>query len=57
MRLTRSSSASLSSVAGWSLPETLSNNLNKPRIPDVCGVLGIRCINLVQFARDQGWTF
>ena len=37
--------------------ETLSNNLNKPRIPDVCGVLGIRCINLVQFARDQGWTF
>ena len=37
--------------------ETLSNNLNKPRIPDVCGALGIRCINLVQFARDQGWTF
>lgn len=37
--------------------ETLSNNINKPRIPDVCGAMGIRCINLVQFARDQGWKF
>lgn len=37
--------------------ETLSNNINKPRIPDVCGALGVRCINLVQFARDQDWKF
>jgi Domain of unknown function (DUF4411) len=37
--------------------ETMSNNLNKPRIPDVCRAMGIRCINLVQFAQDQCWRF
>jgi hypothetical protein len=37
--------------------ETLSNNISKPRIPDVCSALGIRCLNLVQFARDQSWRF
>jgi hypothetical protein len=37
--------------------ETLSGNLNKPRIPDVCRAMRIRCISLVQFAQDQGWKF
>jgi hypothetical protein len=37
--------------------ETLSGNLEKPRIPDVCRALGVDCMNLVQFVRDQGWTF
>jgi hypothetical protein len=37
--------------------ETPTSNLERPRIPDVCGAVGIRCINLIGFIRDQGWTF
>lgn len=37
--------------------ETPTGNLDKPRIPDVCDALGIRCIGLVQFAREQCWVF
>lgn len=37
--------------------ETLSSNDAKPRIPNVCRALGVRCIGLVSFVRDQGWTF
>lgn len=29
----------------------------KPRIPDVCKVTGIKCIDVVTFIREQGWTF
>lgn len=37
--------------------ETRTNNMEKPRIPDVCGAMKVRCIDLVGFIRDQGWTF
>lgn len=37
--------------------ETRTNNMEKPRIPDVCGAMGVRCVDLVGFIRDQGWTF
>ncbi|MGH3611981.1 MAG: DUF4411 family protein [Pseudonocardia sp.] len=37
--------------------ETRTNNLEKPHIPDVCGAMGVRCVDLVGFIRDQGWTF
>ena len=37
--------------------ETRTNNLEKPRIPDVCEAMGVRCVDLVGFIRDQGWTF
>ena len=37
--------------------ETLSNNLSKPRIPDVCAALGVPCVTLVGFIREQEWTF
>ncbi|MGH3615380.1 MAG: DUF4411 family protein [Pseudonocardia sp.] len=37
--------------------ETMSNRLEKPRIPDACRALGIRCLTLVQFAQEQGWQF
>lgn len=37
--------------------ETPSGRLDRPRIPDVCGALGVRCLNLVGFIKDQGWTF
>lgn len=30
---------------------------NRPKIPDVCDALGIRCIDIRQLIRDQGWTF
>lgn len=37
--------------------ETLSANVEKPRIPNVCNALDLRCVNLVGFVKDQGWTF
>ena len=37
--------------------ETPTSTLERPRIPDVCSALGVRCINLIGFIRDQGWTF
>jgi len=37
--------------------ETLSGNLDKPRIPDVCDALGVRWFNLIGFVRVQGWSF
>jgi hypothetical protein len=29
----------------------------KPRIPDVCDALGIRCLKLIHLIQEQGWTF
>lgn len=37
--------------------ERATNSLKRPHIPDVCAVLGIRCINLLQLMREQGWVF
>lgn len=34
-----------------------SGSLRKPRIPDVCGALGIRCMKLIQLIQEQGWSF
>jgi hypothetical protein len=34
-----------------------SGSLTKPRMPDVCAALGVRCIRLVEMIREQGWTF
>ena len=28
-----------------------------PRIPDACDAVGVRCLNLLGFIREQGWTF
>ncbi len=35
--------------------EEKTNSLQCPNIPDVCEELGVRCINLVELVRDQGW--
>lgn len=35
--------------------EKPSGNLEKPRIPDVCGALNIKCISLLELFREQGW--
>jgi hypothetical protein len=37
--------------------ETLSGNLAKPRIPDVCDAVGVKRLNLIGFVGQQGWTF
>lgn len=37
--------------------ETATGNLAKPRIPDVCGDLGVPCVNLMEYIEAQGWTF
>jgi Domain of unknown function (DUF4411) len=37
--------------------ETLSGNLAKPRIPDVCDAMGVKWLNLIRFVGQQGWTF
>lgn len=37
--------------------ETLSGNITKPRIPDVCEALGVRWLSLVRFVSEQGWSF
>lgn len=29
----------------------------KPKIPSVCATLGIRCIDVLAFIREQGWSF
>lgn len=36
--------------------ETPANSSKKPRIPDACQALGIRCISLPDFVDEQGWT-
>jgi len=36
--------------------ETPSNKIEKPKIPDVCEVLGIRWIRLLDLFREQGWV-
>ena len=37
--------------------KTPTSNLERPQIPDACSALGVRCVNLIGFIRDQGWTF
>lgn len=37
--------------------EIPTNNPNSPKIPDVCSVLGINCINFVDFSREMKISF
>jgi len=37
--------------------ELRSGNLARPKIPDVCDALGIRCISLLELIREQKWLF
>jgi len=37
--------------------ERYANNLEKPRIPDVCDAIKIRCINMHELIKEQGWHF
>lgn len=37
--------------------EKPSNNLSKPKIPDVCSDMGIECINVLDLMRRESWQF
>ena len=37
--------------------ETHGSIPNRPRIPDVCDALGIRCINVRGLIQEEGWRF
>ena len=37
--------------------ENLSGSLERPKIPDVCRALSIRCLNMLELFREQGWRF
>lgn len=37
--------------------EHATGNRERPKIPDACAGLGVPCINLLAFIREQGWTF
>lgn len=37
--------------------EQARGSANRPRIPDVCEGLRIRCIGIVSVIREQGWRF
>jgi len=37
--------------------ERASNNILKPRIPDVCNSIGIDCINILELMRIEKWSF
>jgi hypothetical protein len=37
--------------------EVRTHNSLRPRIPDVCYQLGVRCISVLGLIRDQDWSF
>lgn len=37
--------------------EKPSRNEDKPKIPNVCGDLGIECINLLELIKRENWSF
>jgi hypothetical protein len=37
--------------------EASTGKADRPNIPDVCLALGVRSMTLLEFFREQGWTF
>lgn len=37
--------------------EHMSNNPDRPKIPNVCKALGIRSLTVLEFIKEQGWSF
>jgi hypothetical protein len=37
--------------------EEQGGTATKPKIPSVCSALGVRCIDVLAFLREQGWSF
>lgn len=42
---------------GVVVTEEHRGSLARPKIPVVCDAMGVRCLTLVQFIAEQGWTF
>ena len=44
---------------GWTVvtSERPRGPLGRPRIPDVCRTLGVRCIGLMDLLRERGWRY
>jgi hypothetical protein len=42
---------------GVVVTEENRGSLTNPKIPVVCDAMGVRCLTLVQFIGEQGWTF
>lgn len=42
---------------GVVVTEESSRSLENPKIPDVCEALGVRCVGLIAFVREQNWSF
>lgn len=42
---------------GVVVTEESRGSLDRPKIPVVCEAMGVRCLTLVQFIGEQGWTF
>lgn len=48
----------LAQVSGGTVvTEEKPRSLVNPKIPDVCGALGVRCINMLELIREQGWIY
>jgi len=45
----------LAKSIGWQVVSSESPGINK--IPTVCAALGIKCIQLLEFFREQNWSF
>jgi Domain of unknown function (DUF4411) len=41
---------------GTVVTQEVPRNLDKPKIPDVCDAMGVRCLTLPHFVDEQGWT-
>jgi hypothetical protein len=37
--------------------ENLLDSPSRPKIPGVCRIFNIRCINILEFIREHGWIF
>lgn len=37
--------------------EKAAGTADRPRIPNVCSHFSVRCINMLDFIREQGWVF
>ena len=42
---------------GVVVSEELKGSIQRPKIPEACDAVGVRCISLADFVEEQGWVF
>jgi hypothetical protein len=42
---------------GTVVTEEKTGSASRPKIPDFCAALGVRCRTLMGYIEEQGWTF